>query len=140
VAVERREQVASLGRGVPVLVKLAPDLNDEELDDALEAIQRTGIDGVIATNTTISREGLRSPLASEPGGLSGAPLRQRSTDIVRKIAQRTQGKLPIVGVGGIASTADAREKLDAGAVLVQLYTGLIYEGPGLVKQIMKKLS
>jgi dihydroorotate dehydrogenase len=139
VAGERREQVAHLGRNVPILVKLAPDLSDEELDDALEAIQRTGMDGVIATNTTISRDGVRSPLAVEMGGLSGEPLRQKSTQMIGKIAMCTQGKLPIVGVGGIASAADTREKLDAGAVLVQLYTGMIYEGPGLVKKILRGL-
>jgi dihydroorotate dehydrogenase len=97
------------------------------------------MDGVIATNTTIGREGVRSPLAAEIGGLSGAPLRQKSTAMIRAIATRTQGRLPIVGVGGIASAADAREKLDAGAVLVQLYTGMIYEGPGLVKRIVQGL-
>jgi dihydroorotate dehydrogenase len=139
VAHERRQQAAQLGRPVPVLVKLAPDLTDDELDDALEAIQTSGMDGVIATNTTIGREGVRSPLAAEIGGLSGAPLRQKSTAMIRAIATRTQGRLPIVGVGGIASAADAREKLDAGAVLVQLYTGMIYEGPGLVKRIVQGL-
>jgi dihydroorotate dehydrogenase len=139
VAQERREQANRLGRNVPILVKLAPDLTDDELDDALETILRTGMDGVIATNTTIGREGVRSPLAAETGGLSGAPLRQKSTAMIRKIAAHTQGKLPIVGVGGIASAADAREKLDAGAVMVQLYTGMIYEGPGLVKKILQGL-
>ncbi len=139
VAGERQAQADRLGRGVPVLVKLAPDLTDAELDDALDAISSAGMDGVIATNTTISREELRSPLAVETGGLSGAPLRAMSTAMVRKIYQRTQGHLPIIGVGGIASAADAREKLDAGAALVQLYTGLIYSGPAVVKQIVRGL-
>ena len=136
---ERQRMLAALGRCVPILVKLAPDLTDAELDDALEAIQRTGMDGVIATNTTIRRDGVYSPLASESGGLSGAPLREKSTEMIRKIAVRTQGNLPIVGAGGISSAADVCEKLDSGATLVQLYTGLIYEGPGLVKKILNEL-
>jgi dihydroorotate dehydrogenase len=124
----------------PLLVKLAPDLSDEELDDALDVIQSTGMDGVIATNTTLDRAGLRSPRAAETGGLSGAPLRACSTEMIRQIHQRTQGKLPIIGVGGIASPADAQEKLEAGAVLVQVYTGLIYAGPGLVKEIVNRMT
>jgi len=123
----------------PLLVKLSPDLSDDELDDALEAITRTGMDGVIATNTTLRREGLRSPRASETGGLSGAPLAAHSTGIICKIHQRTGGRLPIVGVGGILTPGDARARLDAGATLVQVYTGLIYEGPGLVKRIVSSL-
>jgi dihydroorotate dehydrogenase len=124
----------------PLLVKLAPDLTDVELNDALLAILAAGFDGVIATNTTLNRQGLTSPRAAEQGGLSGAPLRQLSTEIVRKIYLWTEGKLPVVGVGGVSSVQDAREKLDAGAVLVQLYTGLVYEGPGLVKRILTGLS
>ncbi|GAB4577754.1 MAG: quinone-dependent dihydroorotate dehydrogenase [Anaerolineales bacterium] len=124
---------------LPILVKLAPDLTDEELDDALDAITRTGMDGVIATNTTLRRDNLRSPHAGETGGLSGAPLTRLSTDIIAKIHARTQGKLPIIGAGGIMSPDDAKAKLDAGAVLVQVYTGLIYAGPGLVKAIIKSL-
>jgi dihydroorotate dehydrogenase len=123
----------------PILVKLAPDLTDEELDDALAAITRTGMDGVIATNTTLRRDGLRSPRAGETGGLSGAPLTAPSTEIIQKIHWRTRGKLPIVGVGGIMTPEDAKAKLDAGATLVQVYTGLIYAGPGLVKAIVKSL-
>lgn len=134
---ERREQESLLGRRVPLLVKLAPDLSDEELEDALGVIESTRMDGVIATNTTISREGISTPLAAETGGLSGAPLKAISTAMIRKIAALS--RLPIIGVGGIASAADAREKLDAGAALVQLYTGLIYEGPGLVQQILRGL-
>jgi dihydroorotate dehydrogenase len=152
----RSRQVELLNRPVPVLVKLAPDLNDAELDDALEAIARAGIDGVIATNTTVSREGLSGQkagiehlaginhlagitrLALETGGLSGAPLRQMSTAMIRKIARRTNGELPIIGVGGILTVEDVKEKLDAGAVLVQLYTGLIYAGPGLVSRMLRE--
>jgi dihydroorotate dehydrogenase subfamily 2 len=139
-AVQRRTESQRLGRAVPLLVKLAPDLSDTELDDALDAILNTGMDGVIATNTTLGRDGLYSALAGETGGLSGAPLRQLSTEMVRKIATRTQGKLPVIGVGGIASAQDAREKLEAGACLVQLYTGLIYEGPALVMRILRNLG
>jgi dihydroorotate dehydrogenase len=138
-AAQRQTEVSSIGRPLPILVKLAPDLNDAELDDALDALLATGMDGVIATNTTIDRTGVRSPLAQEAGGLSGAPLRERSTEMIRKIAQRTQGRLPIIGVGGVAGAADVQEKLDAGATLVQLYTGLIYEGPGLVNKIVRGL-
>ncbi|MEA3350830.1 MAG: quinone-dependent dihydroorotate dehydrogenase [Chloroflexota bacterium] len=123
----------------PILVKLAPDLSDAELDDALDAIIRTGMDGVIATNTTISRERLHSPVGGETGGLSGAPLRQRSTEMIAKIHRRTAGNLPIIGVGGITSPRDAKEKLAAGATLVQVYTGLIYRGPGLVREIVEGL-
>lgn len=129
-----------LGRRVPVLVKLAPDLTDLELDDALEAILGTGMDGVIATNTTIRRDGVESSLAAEKGGLSGAPLRTRSTQMIAQICRRTDGKLPVIGVGGVMNASDAREKLEAGAALVQVYTGLIYEGPGSVQKILKGLS
>lgn len=133
---ERQRQVEALGRPVPLLVKLAPDLDDEALDDALDAILASGMDGVIATNTTIRRDGLSSPLRRESGGLSGAPLTELSTAMIRKIHDRTVGRLPIVGVGGILDPASARAKLDAGATLLQVYTGLVYAGPGLVKQIL----
>jgi len=136
---ERSMLETRLGRHVPLLVKLAPDLTDEELDDALDVIQSTGMDGVIATNTTIGRTGVVSPYARESGGLSGQPLRQLSTEIVRKICHRTDGKLPVIGVGGIDSPFSAHEKLDAGACLVQIYTGMIYQGPGLVKTILNSL-
>ena len=136
----RRCHAEALGRPVPVLVKLAPDLTDGELDDALDAILATEMDGVVATNTTIAREGLRSPLAGEGGGLSGGPLRARSTAMIRAIRERAGEKLPIVAVGGVAGPDDAREKLDAGAVLVQVYTGLVYEGPALVKRILRGLA
>ena len=97
------------------------------------------MDGIVATNTTIGREGFDSPVASETGGLSGTPLRALATAKVRTIHDRTGGKLPIVGVGGVASPDDAREKMDAGATLVQVYTGMIYQGPGLVKRILRAL-
>ena len=127
------------GQPKPILVKLAPDLSDAELDDALGAVLAAGMDGVISTNTTLGRGGIRSPLAGEAGGLSGAPLCSCSTQMVRKIIQRSAGKLPVIGVGGILGPADAREKLDAGASLVQVYTGLVYRGPGLVKEILNGL-
>jgi len=131
----RRSQAAAQGRLVPLLVKLAPDLDRAELDDALEAIVSAGMDGVIATNTTLCREGLTSPKGVETGGLSGAPLRARSTQVIRQIHHSTSGRLPIIGVGGIMCAADAQEKLDAGATLVQVYTGLVYVGPMLVRRI-----
>jgi dihydroorotate dehydrogenase len=129
----------------PLLVKLAPDLTDAELDDALQAVLATGMDGVIAANTTTSREGIpsqalrRSTWAASAGGMSGLPVRHMSTEMVRKIYARTAGKLPIIGVGGVMGWQDAREKLDAGATLVQVYTGLVYRGPGLVKDILQHL-
>jgi dihydroorotate dehydrogenase len=118
---------------VPLLVKIAPDLAEAELDDLLDVVMACGVDGVIATNTTVSREGV--PATTLNGGLSGTPLRTRATEMIRAIARRTEGRLPIIGVGGIMNAADALEKLRAGASLVQVYTGLIYAGPGLVRQI-----
>lgn len=119
---------------LPLLVKIAPDLSQPELDAILEAVLATGVDGVIATNTTTSRAAV--PQASHlPGGVSGAPVRARSTEVIRYLAQHTQGRLPIVGVGGIFSAADALEKLEAGACLVQVYTGLVYTGPSLIRNI-----
>ena len=134
-----RERQFPVNTKPPILVKLAPDLSDSELDDALEAIMGNKMDGVIATNTTLSREGLKSPQATESGGLSGLPLFSRSLGMVGKIYKKTGGKLPVIGVGGIFNASDVQKMLDAGAVLVQLYTGLIYEGPGLVKRILKDL-
>jgi dihydroorotate dehydrogenase len=142
--IEQRAQASRLGKEIPLLVKLAPDLGEAELDDALEAIMRTGMQGVMATNTTISREGLirrgKTELFYETGGLSGKPLRERSTAMVRQIYQRTGGRLPIVGIGGVMDADSAREKLDAGAVLVQLYTGLVFNGPGLASRIVRGLA
>jgi dihydroorotate dehydrogenase len=135
----RDELLGNSGEVLPILVKLAPDLDDAELDDALAAILSVGADGVIATNTTVERHGIRSQLAAESGGLSGAPLHPRSVAIVSEIYRRTGGRLPIVGVGGIMSTEDAHRMLDAGASLVQIYTGLVYRGPGLVKEILAGL-
>ena len=123
----------------PILLKIAPDLTDEQLNDIVEIVQESGIAGVIATNTTISRDGLISPNKEEAGGLSGKPLTKRSTEVIRYLAERSNHSFPIIGVGGIHSPQDAVEKLQAGASLVQLYTGFIYEGPGLIKRINKKI-
>jgi dihydroorotate dehydrogenase len=125
----------------PILLKIAPDLTEEQLNDIVEIVQQTGIAGVIATNTTISREGLASPQATvnETGGLSGKPLTQRSTEVIKYLSRKSNRSFPIIGVGGIHTAEDAQEKLDAGASLVQLYTGFIYEGPGLIGRINKKL-
>jgi dihydroorotate dehydrogenase len=125
----------------PILLKIAPDLTDSQLDDIVEIVQQTGIAGLIATNTTISRENLDSPISlkDEMGGLSGKPLTKRSTEVISYIHKKSNGSFPIIGVGGIHSTEDAIEKLNAGAALVQLYTGFIYEGPGLIGRINKSL-
>ncbi|RTY99672.1 quinone-dependent dihydroorotate dehydrogenase [Flavobacterium sp. RSP49] len=123
----------------PILLKIAPDLTDEQLLDIIAIIKETKIAGVIATNTTISREGLQSENKAELGGLSGKPLSKRSTDVIRFLAEKSNKAFPIIGVGGIHSAEDAIEKLDAGASLIQLYTGFIYEGPALVKAINMKI-
>lgn len=125
----------------PILLKIAPDLSDTQLDDILDIVQYTSIAGVIATNTTISRANLATSTASldaiGAGGLSGKPVKDRSTEVIRYLHQKSGGQLFIIGVGGIASAEDALEKIAAGASLVQIYTGLIYEGPGLVKRIKR---
>ncbi len=123
----------------PILLKIAPDLTDEQLLDIIDIVAVTQIAGVIATNTTISREGLQSSNKTEMGGLSGKPLTKRSTEVIRFLSEKSNKAFPIIGVGGIHSAEDALEKLDAGASLVQLYTGFIYEGPALVKAINKKV-
>jgi dihydroorotate dehydrogenase len=124
----------------PILLKIAPDLTDEQLDDIVEIVESTKIAGIIATNTTISREGLSENVAEiGAGGLSGKPLKERSTAVIRYLNQQSNGRLVIIGVGGIATAADVMEKLEAGASLVQLYTGLIYEGPNIVQHINKSL-
>ncbi len=128
-----------LQRRVPLLVKLSPDLTDEELDDAVDVILRTHMDGIIATNTTLERFGLRSNYRGESGGLSGAPLKVRSEAILQKVVKRVNGQIPIVSVGGIMNPADAKRRLDMGATLIQIYTGLIYRGPGLVNAIVRSL-
>lgn len=123
----------------PILLKIAPDLTDEQLLDIIDIVIETKIAGVIATNTTLSREGLASENKIETGGLSGKPLTKRSTEVIRFLAEKSNKSFPIIGVGGIHSAEDAIEKLEAGASLVQLYTGFIYEGPALVKAINKAI-
>ncbi|MFI5157585.1 MAG: quinone-dependent dihydroorotate dehydrogenase [Sphingobacteriales bacterium] len=125
----------------PILLKIAPDLTDTQLNDIVEIVQQSGIAGVIATNTTISREGLVSPdkLKTETGGLSGKPVAKRSTQVIKYLSEKSNGSFPIIGVGGIHSPQDALDKLAAGASLVQLYTGFIYEGPGLFGMFNKAI-
>ena len=123
----------------PILLKIAPDLTDEQLMDIIEIVSVTKIDGVIATNTTISRDGLSSENKKEMGGLSGKPLTKRATEVIRFLSEKSNKAFPIIGVGGIHSAEDALEKLDAGASLIQLYTGFVYEGPGLIKEINKAI-
>ena len=124
----------------PILLKIAPDLTDTQLLDIIDIIKITKIDGVIATNTSISREGLQSPNKTETGGLSGKPLTNRSTEVIRFLAEKSNKAFPIIGVGGIHSAKDALEKIEAGADLVQIFTGFIYEGPKLVKEINKAIA
>jgi len=123
----------------PILLKIAPDLTDEQLLDIIDIVNKTKIAGVIATNTTISRDGLQSENKSEMGGLSGKPLTSRSTEVIRFLSEKSNKSFPIIGVGGIHTAEDAIEKLEAGASLIQLYTGFIYEGPALIKSINKKI-
>jgi len=125
----------------PVLLKIAPDLTDDQLLDIIEIVNTTKIDGVIATNTTIERKNLKSHaiLLEEAGGLSGKPLKNRSTEVIRFLSKQSNKSFPIIGVGGIHSVEDALEKLEAGADLIQLWTGFVYEGPSLVKKINKAI-
>lgn len=130
-----------LGTGKPILLKIAPDLTDSQLDDIIDIVRQTRIQGIVATNTTIDRSGLVTPKgtveAIGAGGLSGKPLRQRSTHVISYIHKQSGGTIPIMAVGGIFTAADAKEKLKAGAVLVQVYTGFIYEGPAIAANICK---
>lgn len=134
---------AALGKNRPILLKIAPDLNQQQLDEIIELITEINLDGIVATNTTISREGLNTTTeeveAIGAGGLSGLPVRERATEVIRYIHKKTNGTIPIIAVGGIFTAEDAREKLAAGASLVQVYTGFIYEGPDIVKNICKGL-
>ena len=122
----------------PIVLKIAPDLDTSEIDRIAKLLVKQRVDGVIATNTTLARDGVANePRAAESGGLSGAPLRDRSTDVIRRLAGALDGALPIIGVGGILSGDDAKDKLDAGASLVQIYTGLIFRGPELVAECVR---
>ena len=140
---KRGKELADIHASVekPILLKIAPDLTQEQLMDIVEIIQKTHTDGVIATNTTVERGGLHSDqsLVEQVGGLSGKPLTQRSTEVIRFLHQHSGGSFPIIGVGGIHSAQDALDKLEAGASLVQLYTGFVYEGPGLIRSINQAL-
>jgi len=133
----------SFSKYKPILLKISPDLTDSQLDDVVETFNITGVDGIVATNTTVSREGLLTDKKRVEeianGGLSGKPLSNRSTEVIRYLNKKSDGNIPIIGVGGIMTVEDAIEKLDAGASLIQLYTGFIYEGPGFVKRINKAL-
>lgn len=134
---QRRLEETNLNKKVPLLVKLAPDLNEQELDEAVDVIRAAHMDGIIVTNTTLAREGLRSTQRGETGGLSGRPLREKSEMVLCQVVHRVNGALPIVSVGGIMNPDDAKRRLDLGATLIQIYTGLIYHGPGLVKKMLK---
>ncbi|MFP4287618.1 MAG: quinone-dependent dihydroorotate dehydrogenase [Bacteroidales bacterium] len=127
----------------PILLKISPDLTELLLDDVIAVVDQCSLDGIIATNTTTSRNNLQTPEKklneTGKGGLSGAPLRNKSTEVIRYLVKKTSGKIPVIGVGGIMSVDDALEKLEAGASLLQIYTGFVYEGPGLVKRINKEL-
>ena len=123
----------------PILLKIAPDLTNDQLLDIIDIVSDTKIDGIIATNTTISREGLKSKHKTETGGLSGEPLTNRATEVIRFLSEKSNKAFPIIGVGGIHSVQDALDKFEAGADLIQLYTGFIYEGPKLIKDINKAL-
>ena len=129
------------GKHMPLVVKIAPDLDAEDIDNICALLRKHGIDGVAATNTTLARPSVQNhPLSGETGGLSGPPLRERATEIVSLLHRNLQGEIPIIGVGGIESAESAREKFQAGASLVQLYTGLIYHGPALVQRIVRGLD
>jgi dihydroorotate dehydrogenase len=132
-----------LGKSRPILLKIAPDLTKEQLDDIIDIVNTTHIQGIVATNTTISREGLQTAdkkvEAMGAGGVSGLPVKEKATDVIRYIHQKSNGKIPIIAAGGIFTAEDAKEKLEAGASLVQVYTGFIYEGPGIAKNICQGL-
>jgi dihydroorotate dehydrogenase len=123
----------------PILLKIAPDLSEEQLIDIIEIVKDTNIAGVIATNTTLDKSNLKSSFQTETGGLSGKPLTQKSTEIIKFLHQKSNGTFPIIGVGGINSPNDAIEKLNAGASLIQIYTGFIYQGPQLIKKIKQEI-
>jgi dihydroorotate dehydrogenase len=140
VTAANRDRAAQPGQTrKPILLKIAPDLTFPQIDAVLATIAEFGLDGIVATNTTLARPGSFSAVG-EAGGLSGAPLRRRATEIINYIARATQGRLPIIGAGGIMDAAAAGEKLDAGATLVQIYTGLIYRGPGFAAVLARALA
>jgi dihydroorotate dehydrogenase len=135
------ERVVAAAMGIPVLVKVSPDIGDTDLLRSVDAALEGGAAGVIATNTTVARDGLRSPrFAAETGGLSGAPLREAANRACRVLFAHLRGRVPIIGVGGLFTADDAYERIRSGASLVQLYTGLIYEGPSVVPRIVRGLA
>lgn len=137
---ENRGLAAADKPSPPLWVKVAPDLEPREVDEIMEALVATGVDGIIVANTTLARDGLADQAQSEAGGLSGRPLRERATELIGYIHQQMRDALPIIGVGGVGSAAEAREKLDAGAAVVQIYTSMIYGGPGLPGRILRDLA
>ena len=136
---QRLLEQKTYNKRIPILVKLSPDMVEAELDDAIEAVLRSQMDGIIVTNTTLDREGVKSSLKGETGGLSGSPLKARSEAVLQQTVKKVNGAVPIVSVGGIMNPDDAKKRLDMGATLIQIYTGLIYRGPGLVKEILRSL-
>ncbi len=130
----------ALARPIPVFLKIAPDLAGDEIDTIAAVAERAGVDGIIATNTTLARDGLQSPARAEAGGLSGRPLFERSTRVLARLARATAGRMPLIGVGGIGTADDAYAKIRAGASAVQLYSALVYEGLSLVGRIARGLD
>ncbi len=139
-AIKARDRLALVGERTPLLLKIAPDLTDAEITEIAEVALARNIDGIVATNTTLDRTGLKSPHASEKGGLSGAPLKQRSLEVLRKFRRATRGRLPLIGVGGIETADDAYQRIRAGASAVQVYTAMVYEGPSLGARIAEGLA
>lgn len=139
-AIKARDRLALVGERTPLLLKIAPDLTDAEICEIAEVALARQIDGIVATNTTLDRTGLKSPHADEKGGLSGAPLKQRSLDVLRKFRRATKGRLPLIGAGGIENAEDAYHRIRAGASAVQVYTAMVYEGPGLGARIAEGLA
>lgn len=139
-ALGERDRLASAGARTPVLLKIAPDLAPDEIADLAAVAMNAGVDGIVATNTTLSRDGLRSARATEAGGLSGAPLKARALEVLKRLRRHTKGQIPLIGVGGIASAEDAFERIRAGASAVQLYTAMVYEGPRLGARIGEGLA
>jgi dihydroorotate dehydrogenase len=137
---EQKILTEKYGKYIPLAVKIAPDLSKDEVKSIAQSLIDNDIDGVIATNTTLSREGVETlEFGTEQGGLSGQPVKDKSTQVIKILSEALDNKVPIIGVGGIASSEDANEKLQAGASLVQVYTGFIYQGPPLVKNIVNGL-
>ena len=135
-----KEVNAQMGTPKPLLLKIAPDLTNGQLDDIIDLVKTLPLDGIVATNTTLDRSNLRGPVPEEAGGLSGQPLKARSLEVVRYLSQGLGGKVPVIAAGGIATAADAQAALDAGAALVQIYTSFIYEGPAVVRNICKGMQ